>query len=130
MSWGWKIFLVFMGFVGLVLFMVFSALNQEFHLVADNYYEKEINYQGEMDMIRNARALKEQVIIEYQSVNQTVVFTYPAEHKDDRVFAIASDESGRQTISVKTFKKGLWQVKINWTYGATGFQEEKNLTLQ
>lgn len=146
MNWGWKIFFVFLGFVGFILFMVFKALNQEFHLVADNYYEKEIKYQGEIEMIRNARGLKEQVRIEYKPAMQTVIFTYPGEQKDalrgriyffrpadsrkDQVFTIEPDEQGMQAISVKSLKKGLWQVKINWTYGATGYQEEKNLTIQ
>jgi hypothetical protein len=146
MNWGWKIFLVFLGFVGFILFMVFSALNQEFHLVADNYYEKEIRYQGEIEMIRNARTLEEQVNIEYKPDNQTVVITYPGDQKDairgmisffrpsdsqdDQVFTIDPDEKGMQSISVKSLRKGLWQVKINWTYGPTEYQEEKNLTLQ
>lgn len=146
MNWGWKIFFVFLLFVGFILVMVFRALNQEFHLVADNYYEKEIRYQGEIDMIKNARSLDEQVIIEYKPDNQTVVVTYPGDQKDairgtiyffrpsdsrdDKAFPITPDEKGIQSISVKSLRKGLWQVKINWTYGSIGYQEEKNLTLQ
>ena len=146
MSWGWKIFMVFLAFVGFILFMVFRALNQDFHLVADNYYEKEIKYQGEIDMIRNARALDDQVRIDYRTADQVVVFTYPESQKDairgniyffrpsdsaeDRIFAIEPDESGTQSIRVKSLKKGLWQVKVNWTYGAKGYQEEKNITIQ
>lgn len=146
MNWGWKIFLVFLAFVGFVLFMVFSAVMQDFHLVADNYYEKEIKYQGEMDMIRNARSLNERLDINYLPSEQSVVLTYPAEQKDaiqgkvyffrpsdsrdDKEFIIRPDEKGVQVISVKSLKKGLWQVKINWSYGSTDYQEEKNLTLQ
>lgn len=146
MNWGWKIFFVFLIFVGFVLFMVSRAVMQDFHLVADNYYEKEIKYQGEMDMIRNARSLKEKLKIVYRPADQAVVLTYPAQQKDaiqgtvyffrpsdsgdDQEFDIRVNEKGVQVISVKSLKKGLWQVKINWSYGATEYQEEKNLTLQ
>lgn len=146
MNWGWKIFFVFLAFVGFVLFMVFKALRQDFQLVSDNYYEKEIKYQGEIDRIRNAQALSERLVIEYQPVKQSVVLTYPSDQKEaiegnvyffrpsdsgeDQEFIINPDERGVQVISVKSLKKGLWQVKINWTYGAIEYQEEKNLTLQ
>jgi hypothetical protein len=146
MNWGWKIFFVFLAFVGFVLFMVFRALREDFHLVADNYYEKEIKYQGEMDMIRNARNLREPLNVEYRPAEQSVVLTYPEDQKeaikgkvyffrpsdsrDDQEFIIRPDAAGVQVISVKSMKKGLWQVKINWSYGATEYQEEKNLTLQ
>ena len=146
MSWGWKIFIVFTAFVGFILFMVFSAVNQEFYLVSDNYYEKEIQYQGEIDMIRNARALKDQVKIMYDPNVQNITFIFPEEHKTavsgniyffrpsdsaaDQVFTIDADDTGTQSISVKSLRKGLWQVKVNWTFGATGYQEKKNITLQ
>jgi nitrogen fixation protein FixH len=146
MNWGWKLFLAFFVFVGFILFMVFSAIRQDFHLVVDNYYEKEIKYQGEIDMIRNARALEEQIVIEYKPASQSVHLSYPGAHLDaikgkiyffrpadsgdDREFIITPDKKGKQVISVKSLKKGLWQVKINWRYGATEYQEEKNLILQ
>jgi hypothetical protein len=146
MNWGWKIFFVFLAFVGFILFLVFKALNQDFYLVADNYYEKEIKYQGEMEMIRNAKSLKDRLNIEYRPAEQSVVLIYPAEQKgaikgklyffrpsdsrDDQEFIIRPDKKGIQVISVKSLKKGLWQVKIHWSYGATEYQEEKNLTLQ
>jgi len=146
MNWGWKIFFVFLIFVGFILFMVLKAIRQDFHLVAENYYEKEIQYQGEIDRIRNARALKEQIVIEYTPATQSVQLTYPRNHvnaikgkiyffrpsssREDQEFVIDPDEKGIQVISVRSLKKGLWQLKVNWTHGPSQYQEEKNLILQ
>jgi hypothetical protein len=146
MSWGWRIFLVICVFVVFILFMVFKAVRQEFHLVTDDYYEKEIRYQGEIDRIRNARTLQQQILIEYKPALDLVRLTYPENQKDaikgkiyffrpsdsgeDQEFIIDPDENGVQVIHVKSLKKGLWQLKINWTYGAMNYQEEKNLILQ
>jgi len=146
MNWGWKIFIMTAGFVLLVLFMVFMAMRQDFHLVSDDYYDKEIKYQGEIDNIKNARNLKDGLKIEYLLREGKVKFTYPPEHKNsikgsiyffrpsdsslDTFFPIHSGQDGTQLISVSSLKKGLWQVKVNWNYGSQEFQEEKNLTIQ
>jgi hypothetical protein len=146
MNWGWKIFFITAGFVLLVLFMVFRAMQQDFHLVYEDYYDKEIKYQGEIDNIKNARNLKDELKIEYLLREGKVKFTYPPDHKNsikgsiyffrpsdstlDISFPIKSGPDGTQFISVGSLKKGLWQVKVNWTYGSQEFQEEKNLTIQ
>ncbi len=146
MSWGWKITLLFSGFVIFVLFMVFRALNEDFHLVADNYYEKEIKYQGEIDKIRNARRLDEKIKIDYLPGANIVLLTYPEEHRKelkgditffrpsdaalDKHFLIEPDNQGQQRISVGSLNRGLWQVKVTWSYGENNYQEEKNLMLR
>ncbi len=146
MNWGWKIFLVFVIFIIFIMMMVFKAIRQDFHLVADNYYEKEIKYQGEIEKIKNARALEHPIVIEYQPIRQAVILTFPKDQTDalegniyffrpsdsnlDQNFIINPDSKGMQLISVKSLKKGLWQVKVSWQYGSAEFQEEKNLILQ
>ena len=134
------------GFVLLILFMVFRAMQQDFHLVSDDYYDREIKYQGEIDNIKNARNLKEGLKIEYLLREGKVKLTYPPDHKNsiegsiyffrpsdsslDTFFPIRSEPDGTQLISVNSLKKGLWQVKVKWNYGSLEFQEEKNLTIQ
>lgn len=146
MSWGWKIVILIAAFVIFVLFMVFMAVQEDFHLVADNYYEKEIKYQGEIDRIRNARALTRQLKIEYLPAASLVIFTYPEDQKKeirgeitffrpsdaslDQRYLIEPDDQGQQRISVQSLPKGLWQVKVNWEYGSSEYREEKNLIFQ
>jgi hypothetical protein len=146
MNWGWRIFFLTAGFVLFVFFMVYKAMQQDFHLVYEDYYDKEIKYQGEIDRIKNAKDLKDGLKIEYLLREDKIKITYPPEHKNsikgaiylfrpsdsalDTSFPIESDRQGVQIISVSSLKNGLWQVKINWTFGDKEYQQEKNLVLQ
>lgn len=146
MNWGWRIFTVIVIFLAFILFMVFKAMNQDFHLVADNYYEKEIRYQDEINMINKARALEQPLMIKYNLQEEVVLFVYPkqqvkgisgklyfyrpSDSRMDKTFEIIPGEDGIQKIGIKSFSKGLWQIKVNWAYGADKFQEEKNIMIQ
>jgi hypothetical protein len=146
MNWGWRIFFLATGFVLFVIFMVFKAMQQDYHLVYEDYYDKEIKYQGEIDNIKNARELEDGLKIDYVLTEDKVRFTYPLAHRKsikgsihffrpsdsslDVSFPIESGEDGTQLIRVSSLKKGLWQVKVTWIFGNTSYQEEKNLYLQ
>ena len=146
MNWGWKIFLITAGFVLFILFMVFKAMQQDFHLVYEDYYDKEIKYQDEIDNTRKALELSDGLKIEYLLKENKILFTYPEEHKKsikgsiyffrpsnsnlDITFAIQPGPDGKQEISVGSFQKGLWQVKVNWVYGSVDYHQEENIYLQ
>ena len=129
-----------------VFFMVYKAMQQDFHLVYEDYYDKEIKYQGEIDRMKNAQELKEGLKIEYLLKEDKIKITYPSEHKKsikgaiylfrpsdsslDTSFPIKADKEGTQIISASSLKNGLWQVKVNWVFGNKEYQQEKNLILQ
>ncbi|MCB9190933.1 MAG: FixH family protein [Flavobacteriales bacterium] len=56
MGWGTRITLFYGSFVAFMLFMVVMAVQQDFDLVADNYYEQEIAYQDRIDQMNNANS--------------------------------------------------------------------------
>ena len=146
MNWGIRIIILLGAFISMVLFMVSRAMKEEFHLVTENYYEREVKYQEEIDKINNARALTQPISISYQPAENMVCIAFPDTHKRhvegkvyffrpsdsslDREFEADPDESGLQNINVKNFEIGLWQVKISWRYGQQEFQEEKNIIIQ
>ena len=51
-NWGTKIVILYSSFVIMMLGMVFFAVNQEFHLVTDNYYEEELLFQEQINQKR------------------------------------------------------------------------------
>ena len=146
MNWGWKIFFIVVGFLLFILFMVFKAMQQDFHLVYEDYYDKEIKYQGEIEKTKKALDLRDGLKIEYLLSEDRIKFTYPGEHQKsikgliyffrpsdsslDTTFPIQAGKDGTQVISVGSFKKGLWQVKVNWVFGNEEYQQEKNIYLQ
>ncbi len=146
MNWGIRIIILLGAFITLVLFMVSRAMKEEFHLVAENYYEREVKYQEEIDKINNARSLTQPIAINYRAgenmvyiafpdnqkrhVEGIVYFFRPSDSSLDREFEADPDDTGLQKVDVKNFEKGLWQVKISWRYGRQEFQEEKNIIIQ
>ena len=80
MNWGWKICILYSGFALLTLTMVFFAMNQEVFLVSDDYYKQEIEYQGQIDKMENARALSEPLVISYDSLSKNLVIIFPPDH--------------------------------------------------
>ena len=146
MNWGWKIVVLYSLFIGMTLFMVFFFMRQKVDLVADDYYKQEIEYQGQIDKITNAKSLKEPVGFEYLAESRIVKFNFPQEHADngvkgnihfyrpsnadeDKKIGIKTESNGVQVIGVRSLNKGLWKVKISWVSGGKGFYDEKVITL-
>ena len=49
MSWGYKILIVYILFIGMILGMVYVASRQTNEMQDDNYYAKELVYQSVID---------------------------------------------------------------------------------
>ena len=52
-NWGTKIALSFVGFCGLMIFMTVKSFNTDFHLVTEDYYAEELQYQDHIDRVKN-----------------------------------------------------------------------------
>ena len=146
MNWGWKIVVVYSGFVVMTLGMVFYFMGHEVDLVADDYYKQEIEYQDQIDKITNAKSLNEPIGFEYSAAERKVKLQFPAEHLTnnlegsihfyrpsdsslDKLFKIDPTNEGVQTIAIGSLNKGLWKVKISWTVANEAYYDEKTITL-
>ncbi len=146
MSWGWKITLLYVGFVIMTLAMVFYFMSQKVDLVTEEYYKEEIRYQDQIDRITNAKALDDPVRVEYlphekrvkisypeshigQSIKGNIHFYSPLDSDEDRDFPIKVLDGGTQFIYVGSFRKGLWRIKISWKAGGKEYYHEQQITL-
>ena len=135
-----------MLFVIMTLSMVFYFMGQKVDLVADDYYKQEIEYQGQIDKITNAKQLKQAVEFEYLNSDRIVKISFPPDHiekglkgnihfyrpsnaDEDKNFNIAPGEAGEQKIGVGSLSKGLWKVKISWSCAGKEFYDERVVTL-
>ena len=120
-------------------------MQQDFHLVAEDYYDKEIKYQDEIDKIKNANALKEELVINYIASRKVIVLEFPQEHKNvkgdvylfrpsnaalDKKYLIKQNDMGHHSVSIGGLDKGLWQIKVSWSHGKVEYQKEKNIIIQ
>ncbi len=141
-SWGIKIAATYIIFVTGVIIMVLIFMNQDVHLVTDNYYAKDLEYQEQIDKIDRTGLLKEQLeIVNLQSVIKFVFpaefssavisgridFYRPSDQSQDFSVEITTDSLLTQMISTEKMMKGVWKVKVDWSANGNKYYNEKIL---
>ena len=141
MNWGYSIALSFVLFIALIATLVTISMKQDIHLVAENYYEQEIEYQDQIERIRRTQSLVKQPEVYLDRENSSIrislgqanvkegqaVFFRPADATRDKV--VRFPEADGKTLSVADWEKGLWKIKLTWTSGDEEFYMEQNITL-
>jgi nitrogen fixation protein FixH len=140
-SWGYKIVIAYLLFVGGILFLVLKASGINIDLVRSDYYEAELQYQQVIDEKSRAAALSVPVRIELKSGEIWVnfpkemqghqlageIYLYcPAEAKRDvrRNFNI-TDTVYR--LPIPGSAKGMYDVKLSWQRGSERYFHEQKL---
>lgn len=117
---------------GCVAFVVFCNLHGT-ELVAEDYYEQELVYQGRMESAGRALALSagSGAAITFNSERRVVRVALPATHLDglrgmvhfyrpssagmDVKVALEPDATGGQEFATDRLAPGLWKVRLSWT---------------
>ena len=142
-SWPTGIVLALSAFIIFILSFVFKATflpEYDHHLVSDDYYKDEMNYQQEIDKLNKAAALNEDVTL--TKVAEGLLIKFPAEFDPEKIagtisFQRPSNEKIDFQIPIKlttadylilddNLAQGIWNVKIEWTVnGNTYLFKEK-----
>jgi hypothetical protein len=145
MSWGIKVIIGFSVFVIMVLIMVGRSMSEDVNLVTDNYYEKELKYQDQIDKVNRTKELKDNLKI--TSGTNAFLFKFPSEflpneitgnihlyrpssHLQDVTLPIKSDTEGKQIIDNSKLERGLWKIKVDWAVNDTTYFNQKSIILE
>ena len=144
MNWGYRIAIGFTTFCLITIGVTVYLMMQKVDIVTDNYYEKELKYQEQLDKVARTRALKEtmeitntgkELIIKFPNIpdkNQSkdLISLYrPSDDSKDVKIPVLTDTSRTQVVSVDRLTKGYWKVKINWTSGGSEYYYESVFNL-
>ncbi|MEM8895772.1 MAG: FixH family protein [Bacteroidota bacterium] len=145
MNWGTKIFLTFVVFAIIIMSMVAISVSQDFHLVSEDYYKQEIEYQDQIDKIQNYKQLEQPLAIKYWSKGRKASIQFPTSRKAelegeihffrpsngnlDFKVAINPDGGGSQIVDLSDAVPGLWKVKVSWSANGKGYYDEQTLVL-
>ncbi|MEW7289996.1 FixH family protein [Aquimarina sp. 2304DJ70-9] len=142
-NWGTAIVLVFIGFISFIMYFVIKMnLNEQFShdLVTEEYYKEELAFQKEIDAEKNAKALKNNIVVKstengllitfpqdknYTSISGTISLYRPSNKKLDFEIPIALDSS-TLIISSDRLLEGRWDIKIDWKYENTAYLFKKS----
>jgi len=131
-SWPTGIIIAIVAFVVFILSFVYKATfvpAYDHHLVSDDYYKDELNYQQEIDKQNKAAELKENITIKKEAsgltiyfpsefaptqISGTIYFQRPSNNKIDFNLPIELT-SNKYFLSQEILIEGRWNVKIEWT---------------
>ena len=135
MNWGWRIAIFYGTFVVFMIGMVVMSFRQDFDLVADDYYEQEIAYQGRIDQLTNAKDDHQKVMVSNSNGMVQLSFASPAQQVKIHFFRPSDDTmdfkveeasvDSELSVPIDKFSKGKYLVKVEWKdNGKTYFQED------
>ncbi len=139
MNWGFKITILYVGFVALILSMVSMAMRQKVDLVSKDYYEQELKYQDKIDRKNRTHSLKEPLSWEVkqgtlvlkfpgefngEKINGSIYFFRPSDAAMDKTIPVTTDTSVVLNISTNQLKKGLYKMQISWEVNKEEYYNE------
>ena len=141
MNWGNKIALSFILFAAFIGYMVVKAFQEDFDLVAEDYYAQEINYQQKLNKLSNASESGKEVQVSQKGgevlltfpdkrTSGKIHFYHPSRKIFDRTFEIRLADGLTQKIDRSELMAGSYRVNISWTTGGKEFYQQSRIYIQ
>lgn len=144
MNWGYKILTVIILFIVAMMSMVFIAMKQSNDLIEENYYNKELAYQSQIDAGRRLDKLHSGKLLQNtaesitlslpansyeQGVTGTIEFLRKEDATKDVNMKLQPDANGKQLIEKKFFTTGSYLVRIKWQHNASEYFQQEDLMI-
>lgn len=142
MNWGNKLVIVFVAFTVLIGTLVYKAINAQYDLVSEEYYQDELEYEDHITAVKNATKLSDVTVL--QSATSIIVtlpkemngykidgnawFYYKTNAAKDRR-QVFSTSDGITSFAKQGLPKGNVLLKLNWTSGNENYYVEKIINL-
>lgn len=125
--------------------MVFIATRQDFFLVEKDYYQKGINYQAQIDRVKNTESLAQKPSItlegrtltiqlspwfEGQKIEGSVLLYSPVSEDFDLKKTLNPSAGLSQQIDVASAKPGRYVVKLDWTANEIPYYLEQEIRIE
>jgi nitrogen fixation protein FixH len=131
--------------IGCLSLVVFCSRHPA-ELVASDYYEQEIHYQGQMDGKQRAQQQGQEVALGYDAATRMITVSLPSaqSHSNvtgtihlyrpssvslDRRIKFDPSPDGVQTIDAASLQPGLWKVRFSWTVNDEDYFTEQQLKI-
>lgn len=143
-SWPTGIIIAMSAFIIFILSFVYKATfmpQYDHHLVSEDYYKDELNYQQEIDKLNKAATLKEDVTL--TKVAEGLLIKFPAEFDAEKITGTISFQrpsndkidfelpikltTADYLIADDNLVQGIWNVKIEWVINGTTYLFKEKL---
>lgn len=145
MSWGYRVIIILAFFITGIIFMVYTATQQNIEMIDDHYYDKELQYQGVIDARKNLEKMKDSILVTEEGSMVRIKIPAPAaqnitegyieflRHDDkskDRKLNIDTDATGQQILPKSNFTKGVYKLRARWKSDGVEYYDERNVMMQ
>jgi nitrogen fixation protein FixH len=132
-NWGTGIVIAIFGFIGFIMYFVITMSTDHTYshdLVTDKYYQAELNYQQEINAVKNANALTEHIDIERNQKGLKInfpknfnpkeikgkVFLYRPSNKQLDFEIPISNSKPYLLVPEQRLLDGRWNIKVFFKY--------------
>ena len=115
-------------------------------LVASDYYEQEVRYQGQIDRLQHAQQPTASAAVTYDPTTKVISISLPKQAAQtkpsgsiqlyrpsatdlDRQIKLAIDDSGVQKVDASSLLPGLWKVRVSWTVEQEEFYLDQKIVI-
>ena len=128
----------------LMSFLVYKSLQQNFELVTDNYYEKEVLFQGQLNAAENAKPYDSLFAIKKNGdaitlslptqlasnlINGSVYFYCPSNRNEDRTFPLDNTANGQYNYNTTDWQKVGYKARVSFKSNGTDYFKELDVYL-
>lgn len=128
----------------LTIFIIFSNKNT-FGMVEKDYYQKELDYQMQIDRANRSSQLPKDVgfiynesaivlefpkLFDHNDIHGEILFFRPSDTSKDFKLNIELDKDRKQYINIVELMRGAWTIKVNWNNQVDEYYSEKRIFLK
>jgi len=145
LNWGHGIAITLGIFLILNLIVLIFVFRLDVQLVTDNYYEKELKYEDEIVIMRNALNLPDSMKFDLNNLNLEIKYPAsllkndlkgdihlyrPDQRKFDFTIPVKYDSSGTQLISMTGKATGKWKISVLLNDGGKDYLFKEDVFLR
>lgn len=139
-NWGTGIVISIIIFLIISFVMIFYFMNQKVDLVTDNYYEKTLVYQNQINEAERTKEINKNIKLEYLDSQLKLTFPdsvaklmsdgefyfyRPSDSKKDFKAQLQIDMNGEQLFDVSKIEKGYWKIQMKWLMNSESYSVER-----
>lgn len=144
LNWGTGIVVTIILFLIISFAMIFHFMNQKVDLVTDNYYEKTLTYQNQIDEADRSKEMDKEIRLEYlgnqlkivfpdsiaKNMNEGEVYFYrPSDSNLDFKFPLQADKNNELVLDASKIDNGYWKVQMKWRMNKESYSVERTVII-
>jgi hypothetical protein len=141
MNWGYKIAIFYTAFAVFIIALVVMSFNQKYDLVTEDYYDKELKFQEQIDKQNLVNTNSKQVVWKHEGKSLNLIFPAtekvsgeiklfrPSDAAMDFKVAVSPDSSGNQQVDLTSANSGKYLLQIDWNENGKAYFQESVIIL-